>query len=555
MKEIKKLITSQLSQIIKEKLALEVSNLELIYPVFAKQGDLALACFAVAKLAAKSPVEIAQVIAESWQAMAGVSSVKADGPYVNFIIEPLALLKKVEAVAADEGRDDEIMIEFANVNTHKEFHIGHLRNVAYGQAVTGLLNAVGYKAVPVSYVNDFGIHVAKTIWQLKSQPIEGASTVDRGYQLGQAYVKAVARLNEDESLKLQVGQIMTEIEERHGENYALWQETRQWSIDYFKAIYHELGLAFADEYYESELIDKGKQLVEELLAKGILVKSRGAVIADLEAEDLGVLVLVREDGTALYPVADLALAMTKFADRKLAQSLYVVDKRQSLYFKQLFAVLKKMGYEAPMIHLPYDFVTLPSGMMSSRAGNTVLFTDLYEECKRSLELETRARHADWSEDKIAEVVAKLAVSTLKFEMIKVSAEKIITFDVKEALRFEGYTAAYLQYSIARMNSLLAKAGEVSAEPSLEELAERVLVVALAKYAETVSEAAAKHEPAILAQYLFEVAQRFNDFYQTCPILNLESESLKAGRLALVKQTRAVLTAGLAIFGIEVVSEM
>ena len=561
MNEIKKLIISQLAKIIKDKLGVESSEIELSYPVFAKQGDLALACFALAKSAGKSPVEIAQMIVEAWNAIDEVSEVKAEGPYVNFYINASKLAPQLFAnfaeSLANSGHGDKIMIEFANVNTHKEFHIGHLRNVAFGQAVTGLLGAVGYEVLPVSYVNDFGIHTAKTIWQLAKAPIAESAGINRGYLLGQAYVASVAAMGESEEAKQEVSAIMTEIESRSGDNYKLWQETREWSIEYFQSIYDKLKIKFNHYYYESDLIDRGRELAKELLAKGVLQESQGAVIADLSAEDLGVLVILRQDGTALYPVADLALAMEKFASAKLAKSLYVVDKRQSLYFKQLFAVLKKMGYEAPMIHLPYDFVTLPSGMMSSRSGNTVLFNDVYSECKNSFLAETKARHEDWSVEKIDEVAEKLTMATLKFEMIKVSAEKIITFNIKEALRFEGYTAAYLQYSCARINSVLAKAGEwiISTEAMhFTETAEKNLVVALAKYPEVIAEAAGKYEPSILTQYLFDVAQLFNDFYQTCPILSA-AEEVKNSRLALAGHAQRVLTAGLATIGIEVIAEM
>jgi arginyl-tRNA synthetase len=568
MQEIKKLISDQLVQIIKDKFGLELAEnclpaagVELSYPVFASQGDLTWPVFGLAKKMAKSPVELATLVASAWTSLPIVAEVKAEGPYVNFYLSSnrlaLDLFADFDRSIENIGQGKKIMIEFANVNTHKEFHIGHLRNVAFGQAVSGMLSGIGYQALPVSYVNDFGIHTAKTIWQLVKEPITDKSSVNRGYILGQAYVAAVAAIGDDEQAKKEVSAIMTEIEARQGESYQIWQETRQWSIDYFQSIYELLKIKFTNYYYESDLIDRGRKLVQDLLAKGILTESQGAVIADLADEDLGVLVILRQDGTALYPVADLALAMEKFASANLDKSLYVVDKRQALYFKQLFAVLKRIGYEAPMLHLAYDFVTLPSGMMSSRSGNTVLFSDLYQECYKSLELETRARHADWSAEKISQVASQLSVATLKFEMIKVSADKIITFDIKEALRFEGYTAAYLQYSSARINSVLAKAGEwliATEELTFTESAEKSLLMGLAKYPELLAEAASKYEPAILAQYLFEVAQLFNDFYQNCPILSAESK-LKQSRLALIGHTQRVLSAGLAVLGIEVVSEM
>ncbi len=571
MQEIKKLISDQLVQIIKDKFGLELAEnclpaagVELSYPVFASQGDLTWPVFGLAKKMAKSPVELATLVASAWTSLPIVAEVKAEGPYVNFYLSSnrlaLDLFADFDRSIENIGQGKKIMIEFANVNTHKEFHIGHLRNVAFGSAVTGLLNAVGYKAIPVSYVNDFGIHVAKTIWQLKNSPISENTIENKGYLLGQAYVSSVSAIGDSLVAKKEVSEIMTDIENRKGDNYKIWKNTREWSIDYFKLLYDKLKINFNNYYYESDLIDEGRELVKKLYDMDVLKSSQGAIIADLSEEDLGVLVILRKDGTALYPVADLALVNEKFSDAEITKSIYIVDKRQSLYFKQLFALIKRLGYSQKMVHLPYDFVTLPSGMMSSRSGNTIVFNDLYNQCKNSFFEETKSRHEDWLPNnlsRIDNIAEKLTIATMKFEMIKVGAEKIITFNIKDALRFEGYTAAYLQYSIARINSLLGKSGDWKISTIsliFNEEAENNLLVALAKYSEVINDAADKYEPSIVTQYLFDVAQLFNDFYQVCPILSA-SEEIKASRLALAGHAQRVLTEGLAILGIEVVSEM
>lgn len=561
MKDIKKKIIAQIAVIIKEKLTEEAVELELVYPVFANQGDWSLPCFALAKKLGKNPAEIAKLMADNWVAIPEVAEVKAAGPYFNIYLksEKVAefLYSNEGLLIANLGQGAAVMIEFANANTHKELHIGHLRNMVYGQAVTGLLSAVGYRALPVSYINDFGIHVAKTIWQLTHEPINETDNIARGFLLGKAYVKSVAQIGEDDQAKSEVAVVMKDVEARRGESYETWQETRQWSIDYFQSVYDKLKIKFHHHYYESELIDQGRVLVEKLLAQGILIKSQGAIVADLSDEDLGVLVIIRQDGTALYPVADLALAIEKFDSADLAQSLYVVDKRQSLYFKQLFRVLQRMGYQAPMIHLPYDFVTLPSGMMSSRSGNTILFNDLYEQCKDLLISETKQRHEDWTDSQVEETSEKLTMATLKFEMLKVGADKVITFNMAEALKFEGYTAAYLLYSCARISSLLHKAGDWVERGELvyEEMSEKNLLTLLAKYPEIVEMAALKHEPSVLTQYLFDVAQQFNDFYHQCPILSLSDEKLMVSRLLLARQSKRVISEGLACLGIEITGQM
>lgn len=351
--------------------ALKMDKANFSYPPNQALGDLSLACFEAAKKNQKNPAEFAAGLAEELKEKEELkkyfSDVKAAGPYVNFFISPeyLAVMivgqvkKEKSAYGFNQGGEGKrVMIEYSNGNTHKEYHVGHLRNISYGDAVNHLLSANGYKSIPVSYINDFGIHVAKTIWNWQWNPKYRESSEDKGYLLGKCYAEASQLLEENPEGKTEVGKIMKEIESRSGAEYELWKETRQWSIDYFASIYKELGVRFQETFYENEVIDGGLKLVEELTAKGILRKSEGALIADLEQYGLGVLPVIRTDGTALYPVADLSLASEKFKKYDLFSSIYVVDVRQSLYFKQLFKVLELIGYKQPLVHLTYDFVTL-----------------------------------------------------------------------------------------------------------------------------------------------------------------------------------------------------
>lgn len=539
-----------------------VDDIIIDYPPTPDMGDLSLACFVLAKLQEKSPVQMAKDLASEIKADDIIAEVKATGPYVNFTINPEWLLSRViaeahskEYGANDSGAGAEVMIEYSNANTHKEYHIGHLRNIAYGDSVAKLMSANGYQVTKVSFINDFGIHTAKALWQLKQDPTKTYS----GYDLGSLYATASQAIEKDEQAKLEVGQIMKNIEARSGEDYKLWQTTRQWSIDYFASVYQKLDISFDQYYYESDLIDEGREVVSKLLAQGILKNSEGAVIADLEEYDLGVLVFLRSDGTALYPVADLALAVKKFSAKNLQQSLYVVDKRQSLYFQQLFKVLELSGYQARMEHLAYDFVRLPEGAMSSRLGRVITFEDLYEEVLAKIIKETKTRHVTWSEEEIAEVSAKMTIGVLKFEMIKVGASKIITFDTKEALRFDGFTSVYLQYTGARINSLIAKA-KIKVKPDkvkvewLVEAKEKSLLLEVAKFSAIVRQAGATSDPSVLAKYLFDLSRLFNDYYHSSQIIQ-DDKDLQNARLSLAKSVLMVLTRGLELLGIAIVDKM
>lgn len=559
---------------LKNKIAefLKLEEADFTYPPNADLGDLSLACFKLAKSENKNPAEVAKGLASLVDGAAELkkyfSVVKPVGPYLNFFIssEYLAdsVINEVKKRGAEygcnlKGQGKKVLVEFSNGNTHKEYHVGHLRNISYGDAVVRLFKANGYASIPVSYINDFGINAAKTIWNWQRNLEYQESSENKGYLLGKCYAAASRELNDHPEKKEEVSRIKKEIESRTGKNYKFWQETRQWSIDYFAAIAKELDIRFKHIFYESEEVADGLKLVQGLFDKGVLKKSEGAIIADLEKYNLGVLPVIRSDGTALYPVADLALASKKFKKYDPAISVYVVDVRQSLYFNQLFKVLELAGYQQPMIHLTYDFVTLPGGMMSSRTGNVITYEELKEKVFAKLLEETAKRHNDWSNKQIDEVALSLTISTIKFEMLKVSADKIITFNIDEALRFDGFTACYLQYGYARLRSIVRKSGLrlFSGRPDLARLNERKekeLLIKIAKYAEVISGAGEKYNPSEIAKYLFELVQLFNDYYHEVNILKADPK-IKEARLALISAVSQVLINGLDILGLKALEEM
>ena len=559
-----------LKQKITEALNLEVAVFS--YPPNSSLGDLSLACFDLAKKNAQSPVETAARLALELKNNKDFknyfSDIRAVGPYLNFFVAPAYLAENIITEikkAGDKygsnlnGHGERVMIEFSNGNTHKEYHVGHLRNISYGDAITRLLSFNGYTAIPVSYINDFGIHTAKTIWNWQRDLTYRERPEPKGFLLGRCYAKSGQALEDNPEGKEAVSTIMKEIESRQGDNYKLWEKTRQWSIDYFASIYQELGIKFTHIFYESEVIAAGLKIVDDLFKKKIIVKSEGAIIANLEQYDLGVLPIIRSDGTALYPVADLALASKKFTQYKLDQSIYVIDVRQSLYFKQLCKVLALSGYQPKVFHLSYDFVTLPEGMMSSRTGNVITYQELRDTILEKFITETIKRHDNWSTNHISKVALNLTIATIKFEMLKVSADKIITFNINEAARFDGYTACYLQYAYARLRSIVRKGslnlffGRLDFN-KLTELREKELLLKLARYPEIVASATVKYNPSEITKYLFELMQLSNDYYHEINILKSAAATKKA-RLVLVRAVSQVLQNGLALLGIKTLEEM
>lgn len=564
---------------LKEKLAnsLGVNIADFVYPPQASMGDLSLPLFNLAKNLAVSPVELAIKLADQLTAdqslMDEVNQVQAIGPYLNIYIKAGVLAQaSIQQIQQEAnkfgasllGQKAKVMIEYSNANTHKEYHVGHLRNLFFGDAVNKILAFSDYQVIPVSYINDFGIHVAKTLWgwqfgkQRNKWQEELKQGVRKGYLLGACYAAASQEISADEKKKIAAADIMKEIERRQGSNYLLWQETREWSIAYFDKIYKELNIHFNHIFYENELIEAGLKIVNDWLQKGILKKSAGAIIADLEEFDLGVLPIIRSDGTALYPVADLALAYHKFSNYNLTESIYVVDVRQGLYFKQLAKIFEIAGEQFKISHLSYEFVTLKEGMMASRSGNVITYRQLLAEALKKARVEIVKRHEEWSEDKLQTVAFALAKAALKFEMLKVSSDKIIVFDVNEALRFDGYTAAYLQYTGARLASILRKVGVNSFSSAdfnlLKEAKEKQLLLMLEKFTEVVKAASVKRDPSLVARYLFELAQLFNDYYHAVPILKTEKD-LQLARLQLLMAIQQVIKNAFNLLGLDYLEEM
>ncbi|MBT7007248.1 arginine--tRNA ligase [Candidatus Falkowbacteria bacterium] len=561
MNQIKLKLSKDLSKL----LGIEINPENFSYPPNSEMGDLALPCFDIAKTKKINPAEAATQLADELKGKFDyLEDVKTAGPYLNFkfaIIELFALLN----VKCKRSKVAKIMIEYSQPNTHKEFHVGHLRNACLGASLVEANRYVGNKVIAANYLGDTGVHVAKTLWNYQKFHKDDELPENKGQYLGKIYSEAVNKLEEDTVYQAEVSDLQKKLEQGDKEITKLWKETKQWSLDSFNDIYNLLNIKFDEYFWESEEEKSGRKLIDKILKdKKIkeIKESQGAIIADLKEHGLDVLVLIKSDGNVLYGTKDLPLGKKKFDKFKIDKSVYIVDNRQSLYLKQVFKLLDLLGYEnKEKYHVAYDFVTLPEGAMASRTGNVVTFEDFYTEVLNLSQKETQKRHTDWNVKQVNDVAEKISLAAIKFWMLKYDNNKVIVFDPKKALAFDGDTGPYLLYTVARINSIFEKAKKQESKKAkkqnyelLKEKSERDLVLQIGKFDEVVEKVVKEYAPISLCTYLIELAQKINNFYHKCPVLDAEND-LKEVRLALLDKAKETLEKGLKLLNIESVTKM
>jgi len=544
-------------------------------------GDFAFPCFTLAKALRKAPPAIAQELAAGLEAAVaatpGFTRVQAAGPYLNFHVAAGHMARLVVPAVLDgsyfranrDGAAPKVMVEYSQPNTHKAFHVGHMRNVALGDALVRILEYNGHAVVAANYIGDSGTHIAKCLWydaehRTSEPPPQGSgpfANQARGEWLGRLYTDATLKLEaaDAETRVLWDGEIRQYLQRLEGGDAALrrrWLETRQWSLDAFAEIYRWLGARFDHVFYESEMEEPGKQIVEEGLARGVFIRSQGAVGIDLEPEKLGFLLVLKGDGTTLYSTKDLALAQIKFERFGIEQSIYVVGAEQTLHFKQVFKTLEKLGYPqaAQCRHVAYGLVVLPEGKMSSRAGNVILFSELRESLRDYIQTNYLAAHeGEWPAEEIEETGRRIATAGIRYGMVKQDPAKQITFDLKDWLISEGDTGVYLCYAYTRICSIRR---QVEAEPDpnadfdlLVHEPEKALVRELYDFNRHLRVAAGTLQPNLLAGTLFSLAKTFSRAYRGSSVKNADNPQVAAARLALFEATGRVLHTGLALLGI------
>lgn len=516
--------------------------------------------------------QIATQVSESLRLPSGFQRIEAVNGYLNLYFDPLeftrravdAVLEAGERFGWGEAKGKRILVEFSQPNTHKAFHVGHLRNVVLGDALCNILEAAGYEVVRANYINDTGLHVIKWLWNYQNFHPGEEPGQDKTRWMGDLYAEANKRLEENPELESEVRQLYARWDRRDPEVMALWQKTRQWSLQGFDQIYALLGVRFDHIFYDHELEKPGQELVEELIRKGIAVDERpdGPVIVridellGLKKETYRVLVVLRSDGTSLYATKDLPLAIKKFELFNPDLSVYVIDVRQSLYLQQIFKTLALMGHPdwaERCYHFSYEIVNLPGNVtIASREGTVVLLEDLVREARqRALEV-VREKNPALSPSEMEEVARVVALGSIKYPMLAREATKIVTFDWKTALDFNGQAAPYIQYAHVRANSILRKM-ETPLPPSIlptHELhpTEIQLIDWISRIPGEVQRAAQEMRPLYLTNLAYELARAFNDFYAECQVLKAD-EATRAARLRLVAAAKQALANLLQMLGI------
>lgn len=558
-----------------------------IYSLFGptpnpENGDIAFPCFEAAKKRKTSPVKIAQELAAGFeQEVDYVERVSAQGPYLNIHLNSGAVFKQVyDQILAGSFFAKEMalnppktMVEFSQPNTHKEMHVGHMRNLCLGDALIKLYRYCGVPTHATTFPGDVGTHVAKCLWYLTHHCQENSPEQRKGAWLGTLYTKGNLLLEEQKGTELEqqnreeLTQILKQIEQKTGKYYELWKETKQWSLELMQEVYNWAQVSFDSWYWESDVDSDSLALVKKYYEQGLFVKDKGAIGIDLSEDKLGFCLLLKSDGTGLYATKDLELARKKFEDHQIQHSVYVVDNRQALHFKQVFKTLEKMGFDhaKDCYHLQYEMVELPDGPMSSRKGNIVPIQALIDEMSAKIKNDYLNKYqGEWSQEEIDRCAAVIAAGAIKFGMNRIDPNKKIIFDMDEWLKLEGESGPYIQYVHARIQSMLAKL-ESDPSTSLDDAngdysqlirpAEKQLILLLSQFNDVMEQSLKTYKTSLICHYLYQVARAFNQFYASCPVAKAESDSLRSARCHLSKASAQALKEGLKVLGIEAPNKM
>ena len=561
MIEIKKLISEK----IVEKIAqFGVSELDasaiadmLEYPPDANMGDLALPCFKMSKTLRRSPVQIAAAIAdgfecdvvESAEAMGGYFNIKISKKYLEEKVLPEILLKKESYGAPDLGKGKTVVIDYSSPNVAKPFHIGHLGTTVIGHAIKKIHEFAGYSCIGINHLGDWGTQFGKLIVAYKlwgdREQIE-AGGIDKLVEL---YVRINNTIKGDEEKGIPAREDLAEqsraefhkMEIGDEENIALWKWFVKISLDEYEKTYDQLGITFDSYNGESFYTDKMPAQVELLREKGLMKLDDGASVVDLEPYGMPPCLILKRDGSTLYPTRDIAAAVYRKDTYDFEKCIYVTSNQQILHFEQWFKVVELMGYDwhDKLIHIPYGTVSLNGAKLATRTGNVVLLKDLFAAAIEKAKGIMEEKNPDLrGRDDVAEAVG---VGAIVFYYLTNNRIKDINFNLEDALAFDGNTGPYVQYTYARTCSVLEKVKEpCGGKVVITADEEAALLKTLSQYEEKVLTAIRDYEPSVIARFILDVAAAYNKFYHNCQILSAEDENVRGTRILLTEATKNVL---------------
>lgn len=554
------------------------------------EGQVTVVTFPFIKISKKSPEETGTLIGDylvnnttevfAFNVVKGFLNLSITDAY--WINE----LKNISAIAnygKHAARNKKVMVEYSSPNTNKPLHLGHVRNNLLGYSVAELLSYAGYEVIKANLVNDRGIHICKSMlaWEKfgngetpESTGLKGDHLVGKYYvEFDKAYKKEIEELQskgltEEQAKKeapliVAAQDMLLKWEQKDEHVLQLWKMMNDWVYAGFDKTYKALGVDFDQYYYESNTYSLGKDIVDEGLAKGVFFKKDdGSVWIDLTEDGLDQKLVLRGDGTSVYITQDVGTAQMKYEQYQMDDSIYVVGNEQEYHFKVLFLILKKLGksWAKGLFHLSYGMVDLPSGKMKSREGTVVDADDLIEEMILSAkeQSEKLGKINDFTEAEKAALYKQIGMGALKYYLLKVDPKKRLLFDPNESIDLQGNTGPFIQYSYARVQSILRKANaEINTNYNISTLSanEKECVLLMLKYPAIIEEAAQSYSPALLANYLYEVAKTFNKFYHDEPILKLEDAERLNFRLSICKNISGIISSGMKLLGIEVPERM
>ncbi len=552
LQELKTEIEAALEKAAGKKLALKLAE--------EGHGDFALPCFEMAKEMKKSPQMIAEELAKKIN-LKGIAA-KAENGYLNFYTDWNKLGRKLlESIDEKYGKGNEgkvFLVDTFQPNPFKAVHVGHLRNGALGDSIRRLLEFEGNKVTTTTFMGDMGAHVAKWLWYYNKFHKGEIPEKDVSRWAGKIYAEATKKMGEKKEYENEVQEVNRKLDSREPALAKQWKELRDIFFDDFMRIAKELGLRLDDHIPESVCEEPGKKLVMKFFNDGKLKKSDGAIVIDLQEYGLGVFILLKSDGTALYSTKDFGLFELKRKKYKFDKSLYVVANEQNYYFRQLFKSFELLGLaeREKLYHVCHGIVKLQEGKMSSRLGTVVLYEDLRDEAIKRVMKIIGEKNPELQDKEHA--AKKIALGALKFSMLSVEYARDIIFDWERALDFEGRSGPYLQYAYARTCGILRDAGKIPKKIDaklLSDEAEISLMKKIAQFPNAAAAAAREYSPHIIANYLVELAQAFNAFYNKLSVLKAETPKLRSARLKLVDSARIVMKSGLYLLGIEALERM
>lgn len=559
------------------------------------KGDYTIVLFALVKTLKKSPEILGKELGEKLlednpNFFSGYNVIKgflnleiADAPLTNL------LFKNYREICFGKKplTHKKIMVEYSSPNTNKPLHLGHLRNNFLGWSVAEILKANGHEIIKASIVNDRGIHICKSMiaWEMFAGGKTPGSENEKGdHFVGDYYVKFNDEYKREVAVLIDAGkskedaekeapvmkktqQMLLDWEKEKPEVRELWKKMNGWVYEGFDETYKRIGSDFDQTFYESNTYLLGKDFVKEGLEKNILFKKDdGSVWIDLSDKNLDEKLVLRSDGTSVYITQDIGLAKQKFEEYHLDESIYVIGDEQLYHMKVLKEIVRKLGmpFADKIVHLSYGMVELTTGKMKSREGTVVDADDLIDEMVSTSERHTKelGKVNDFSKEELKELYETLALGAMKFYLLRVDPKKRMVFNPEESIDFHGFTGPFVQYTYARIQSILRKVGDEKLSATSEQLSvshllplERQLIIFLEKYSNIISDAGEEMNPSIVANYVFNLAKLYNSFYAEHSVANAETEEKKQLRLFISVMTATVIKSGLELLGIKVPERM